>query len=586
MTRRDWVVLAIIQRFGYMGKGELCARSGLPVEYLESSLEALQGEGYLDPDMGLSGKALSLIETNRPKRAVILAAGDGVRMLPDRTPKGLLTLNDEPLIERVINQLHEAGVFEIYAVVGYRGESFEYLTDRFGVELIYNPDYATHDSLRSLRRALDSVTLENCYIVPSNLWFSRSPFSETEYFSWYGVSGMIDDDSFIRIGHNTTLVKASGGRGGNTMLSLAYLLPREGRLVAETVKRLDSRHLYAKAEWEEALFKDGKALTYAKVMVGQPHFIIRNYEQIGDLEEETEQRRASLRRYIARAVGAEGPDSVTDMYMLKRGMTNKLTRFSCGGRNYLLRIPGEGSNRLTDRMEEAAVYAALEGSGISDKIVDISGETGFKITEFWDNSRPCDPENESDVKACMELLRSFHDMELKVGHEFDIFAKLEYYEILRGEKSSYNDYAQVKADVVGLKNILDALPSSRCLCHIDSVSDNFLFTDEGLKLIDWEYAGMADPCTDIAMFCLYAGYDRGRIDRTIGLYYGGPPDPASKIKIYCYIAAGGLLWSQWCEYKQQFGVQYGEYSMVQYRYARKYAKYARELYEKYQKEVN
>ena len=50
--------------------------------------------------------------------------------------------------------------------------------------------------------------------------------------------------------------------------------------------------------------------------------------------------------------------------------------------------------------------------------------------------------------------------------------------------------------------------------------------------------------------------------------------PYKKIKIYCYIAAGGLLWSNWCEYKKILGIEFGEYSLKQYRYAKEYYKIA------------
>lgn len=43
-----------------------------------------------------------------------------------------------------------------------------------------------------------------------------------------------------------------------------------------------------------------------------------------------------------------------------------------------------------------------------------------------------------------------------------------------------------------------------------------------------------------------------------------------RIKIYCYIAACGLLWSNWCEYKRNLGIDFGEYSLRQYRYAKDY----------------
>jgi len=82
---------------------------------------------------------------------------------------------------------------------------------------------------------------------------------------------------------------------------------------------------------------------------------------------------------------------------------------------------------------------------------------------------------------------------------------------------------------------------------------------------------MQDPHVDIAMFCIYSEYDRTRIDRVIDLYFNGQCPPETRVKIYCYIAACGLLWSNWCEYKRVLGVEFGDYAQAQYDYARTYS---------------
>lgn len=55
--------------------------------------------------------------------AIILAAGKSTRFAPFtyERPKGLFRVKGEYLIERQINQLIEAGVKEIYIVVGLMG---------------------------------------------------------------------------------------------------------------------------------------------------------------------------------------------------------------------------------------------------------------------------------------------------------------------------------------------------------------------------------------------------------------------------------------------------------------------------------
>lgn len=88
-------------------------------------------------------KAITEFKQRTPQRAVILAAGFGMRMVPINTemPKGLLEVNGEALIERIIKQLHEVGIIEIYVVAGFMKEKYEYLIDEYDVELVVNADY-------------------------------------------------------------------------------------------------------------------------------------------------------------------------------------------------------------------------------------------------------------------------------------------------------------------------------------------------------------------------------------------------------------------------------------------------------------
>ena len=72
------------------------------------------------------------------------------------------------------------------------------------------------------------------------------------------------------------------------------------------------------------------------------------------------------------------------------------------------------------------------------------------------------------------------------------------------------------------------------------------------------------------MFCIYAMYSRKQIDELIDIYFENCCSPEIRLKIYCYISACGLLWSNWCEYKRMLGVDFGEYSLRQYRYAKEY----------------
>ena len=316
---------------------------------------------------------------------------------------------------------------------------------------------------------------------------------------------------------------------------------------------------------------------------------IKTFEQLRELDSQSDHLKSEAIRTICDALHAD-MEEITQVTVLKKGMTNRSFLFSCKGKRYIMRIPGEGTAQLVDRRHEAAVYQAIREKNICDDIAYISPDNSYKITEYLADARVCNPEKAEDVRRCMQRLREFHELRLTVAHTFDIFGQIEFYESLwNGAPSIYKDYRQTKENVFSLRGYIDAHVQERVLTHIDAVPDNFLFVkrDDGseeIRLIDWEYAGMQDPHVDIAMFCIYALYDRRQVDETIAAYFPGGCSEAVRLKIYCYIAACGLLWSNWCEYKWTLGVEFGEYSLRQYRYAKEYYRIVRDTLEQWESE--
>ena len=78
-----------------------------------------------------------------------------------------------------------------------------------------------------------------------------------------------------------------------------------------------------------------------------------------------------------------------------------------------MRIPGEGTDQLINRRQEAAVYQTIAGRRIRDEIAYINPENGYKITEYLEGARVCDAENEEDLQKCMKKLREFPRAEIK-----------------------------------------------------------------------------------------------------------------------------------------------------------------------------
>ena len=554
----------------------LAAQTGYSLGIVNRSIKELISEGYLDEEIRPTEKALREAKEKAPKNAIILAAGFGMRMVPinTETPKGLLEIKGERLIERTIRQLHEVGITEIYVVVGFMKEQYEYLIDEYGVDLIVAPDYATKNNLHSLKTAADH--LSNSYIIPCDIWCEKNPYSRNELYSWYMVSDLVDDDSTVRVNRKQELVVQKEQAGGNAMIGICYLLEAEAEIVRERLEELGRDSRYDGAFWEETLYQKDRMIVTARVVHAADAVEINTYEQLREIDSDSSQLQNDAIQVICQALGAR-PDEVTNITVLKKGMTNRSFLFSCKDKKYIMRIPGEGTDQLINRRQEAAVYQTIAGRKICDEIAYINPENGYKITEYLEGARVCDAENEEDLQKCMKKLREFHGQKLKVDHSFELFGQMEYYESLwEGTPSAYKDYEKTKEHVLQLKDYIEANAGEQVLTHIDAVPDNFLFVKENgkeeIRLIDWEYAGMQDPHVDIAMFCIYSLYKKEQVDHLIDLYFEGNCDERTRIKIYCYIAVCGLLWSNWCEYKRKLGVDFGEYSLRQYRYAKDYYK--------------
>ena len=570
MNIQEYEIMNSILEYQYGNQREVAKRLGYSVGKVNQSLKALIKEGYLNEKKEVTEKALKELKEKKPKNAVILAAGYGMRMVPINVevPKGLLEIKGEPLIERLIRQLHEVGVSEIDIVVGFMKEQYEYLIDKYNVNLVFNKDYVTKNNLHSLYQVMNK--LGNTYIVPCDIWCEKNPFSVREWYSWYMVTDQLDERSSVRVNRKKELVNVRKNEIGTTMIGISYILKEEADSLIERIRELVSRKEYDQSFWELALLNKDRMFVAPKEIEHKKVHEINTYEQLRELDSDSDHLQSDVIQLICQVFRCEEKE-ITNICSLKKGMTNRSFAFCCKDKKYIMRIPGEGTDKMINRSQEYAVYEQLNGKNITDPVIYMCPENGYKITEYIEGTRTCDSSNDADVKKCMNYLKKFHELNLSVEHEFDLFGQIEYYEGLwQGASSVYRDYKTTKEHVYWLKKYIDRQPKQWALTHIDAVCDNFLMKDDQIYLIDWEYAGMQDVHVDIAMFAIYAMYNKDQVDKLIDAYFEGQVEEAIRIKIYCYIAICGLLWSNWCEYKRICGVEFGEYSLKQYRYAKEY----------------
>ena len=583
MNLAELDILKEIYINGFRSQRLLAEAAGHSLGMTNQSLRSLTAAGMLDGDRQLTEKAGKYVAEQSPKNAVILAAAFDMRMgtLAYEAPKALMKAGGEPLAERIIAQLSEAGISEIYIVVGFMKERFEYLIDKYGVKLVVDPEHGDRHTVGSLERA--AAHLSGTYVIPCDIWSGSTLFAGCETHSWYAVTGQTAGSGAVHISRRSEILRGADARGTEPRLNgIAYISPGDAAAVRENIRRLCADPAGRSLPWEEALYRGNRMLLPARIVPGRCAVEISSFEQLDSPGSPRTRLNSGELDIISRVLGVP-TDGIKEEGLLKKGMTNRSFVFGCRGEKYIFRVPGEGTNRLIDRAGEAEALRVISGRGICDDAVYMDPVSGYKITRFLKDVRVCDPHSGRDIGRCMAKLRQFHGMKLKTGREFDIFGQIEFYESLRGGRASiYRDYEKTRADVFSLKPYIDAHAGEKVLAHIDAVCDNFLFSEneqgeEMLQLTDWEYAGMCDPHIDIAMFCIYSMYGREEIDRLTDIYFENVCPDETRVKIYCYVAAGGLLWSNWCEYKRMFGAEFGEYSLRQYRFAKEYSRMAKEL---------
>lgn len=578
-----------------LSQRSLAALSRMSLGMVNKTLQKAQEKGLLYKKEGgifLSEKGLDELQRHQVDNAVIFAAGFGSRFVPltFETPKGLLKVYGERMIERQIKQLHACGITDITIAVGYLKEKFEYLIDKFGVKLLYNPEYATKNTLSTLWHCRELFAGRNTYLLSSDNWLRENLFHSHEAFSWYSSVYMEGKTGEWVLQYNKqgciTDVQI-GGRDSYVMYGPVYMSRSFSEQFLPLIQEYYEKEGTQNDYWENVFLyalqekRLGNEALYINKQEKDVVYEFENLEELRAFDESYRHRSDNEAMALVAEVFQVPESKICRLRCLKSGMTNKSFLFDIEGKSYICRIPGKGTEKLIDRQSEYRNYEAIRSLGISEEIIYFNKDSGYKIAKYYEGSHNASAENPEGIRACMDILRRLHGANLQVEHKFDLRERISFYEALCEESGGigFEDHEQVKANMMGLYEKLQALNRKSCLSHIDSVFDNFIFTvEKGVKLIDWEYAAMSDPLIDISMMAIYAYFNREQADMLMELYFERQPVQEEAFAVYAYMALGGYLWALWAVYKSNLGEQFGEYTLKMYRYAKDYDKIALEVY--------
>ena len=155
-----------------------------------------------DGEVEISEKGLRQLEPYRVRKAIILAAGFGTRLMPVTldTPKPLVKVNGVRILDTLLDALTAKGITNITIVRGYKKEQFDELLGKYPtLHFIDNPEFNLANNIGSLMCAIDRI--DRCYICEADL-IIRNPdvIRKYEYSSvYFGTKVQETDDWCFRL---------------------------------------------------------------------------------------------------------------------------------------------------------------------------------------------------------------------------------------------------------------------------------------------------------------------------------------------------------------------------------------------------
>ncbi|MEJ2602597.1 MAG: phosphotransferase [Gammaproteobacteria bacterium] len=189
---------------------------------------------------------------------------------------------------------------------------------------------------------------------------------------------------------------------------------------------------------------------------------------------------------------------------LEAGRSNRSWRVTADGREYVLRLSsGRVPVPVFDPRRELVVHRAAASAGLAPPLEYADPEAGILVTHFLEGEVVPAPDfaDPGTLGRIGPLLRRVGELPDPGGGYTLGGAGEAYLSMIRDDALQRYGGRLVEG--------LHALPppADPRVCHMDPVVGNLVRTDNGLQLIDWEFAVAGDPLFDVAAIVAYHDLD-------------------------------------------------------------------------------
>lgn len=482
------------------------------------------------------------------------------------------------LIDRTLQILRELHFTKILIVVGYQAELFQkYQSD--DVTLIDNPDYPYTSSMASLAMVENYID-EDFLLVEGDTFFEKKLLEELSSISQGNCLAMTEesgsgDECFVetKSGFVTQITKDKHRvkRFEGEMIGALRISLPTFRKMLRVWHQAENRNLnyeYVLMDVTDPL--DRPCLNFTNLIWGDvdnlANFIkLQNYIYPRLRRKENPYDHENLIAHLSVILPKEDVEHAQIEQI--GGLSNKNFKVTLSDKQYVLRVPGIGSDGMVVREYEEQNSILGSKMGINAPILYFNKETGIKLAEFIQNAETLNPatiQRKQHLHQIANLYRRLHQSKVRFNNDFNVFHEIQRYEQLmrQAHGKMYDGYDEVRDYVLSLEGRLNELGVQLKPCHNDAVPENFIKDSEGrIYLIDWEYSGMNDPFWEFAALFLESDFEEENQEFFLDCYFENRIPKEAREKILIYEILQDILWAIWTVVKESQGDDFGSYGI-------------------------
>jgi thiamine kinase-like enzyme/choline kinase/predicted transcriptional regulator len=536
------------------------------IEFLHSGIEA-----YKVKKVNIHQQEITEI-----KQAVILAAGSR----PDfDKPAGLIEFEGTTVLKRNLEILQENGINDIIIVTGYQREAFADIPEFSHFHYVDNSKYKWTGSMASLALAHDAVKgdfllIEDDILIEERAIKELLQFPQRDCVLVSNESGS-GDEAFVEIRdgylHKVSKDKHQFNKIDGELIGISKL---SNEVYTKMVQEYQQTNKNPYMHYEYMLLDIGRNynIGYLK-MLNLIWGEIDSQQQFENVtkkiypilkRKEAEFREIQIKSHLMEALDLDYED-IEDIQPFG-GMTNKNYRVVIKGKEYVLRIPGNGTESMINRKEEKFNASLASKLGLDTELIYFNEETGVKIAELIQEAETLTPKmakRQDIMKMTAENFRILHTAPVSMANRFDVFERIEEYERLMKEANGlpYEHYEEVRQQVMILKEIYESMDIQLTPCHNDALPQNMVKSGEDkVYMIDWEYSGMNDPMWDIAWYSMESELTPEEEELYLTLYLQKDDIPLEiQQRMIMNKIFQDFLWTIWTIIKEAKGDDFGTY---------------------------